>query len=120
LATVLIDQDGKAAKRAGKSEDLPLSSLLGRWKILKRLALGDFFVNVEIFIVIIKNMFRWITSGSGAVKEYFFVKQDPAYRPLASKRHLDGTTAELPGTTCPLAGWGDVVCCAKTLVAVCQ
>jgi hypothetical protein len=31
-------------------------------------------------------MFRWITGGSGAVKEYFFVKQDPAYRPVASKR----------------------------------
>jgi hypothetical protein len=29
-------------------------------------------------------MFRLITSGSGAVKEYFFVLQDPAYRPVAS------------------------------------
>jgi hypothetical protein len=46
--------------------------------------------------VIIKNMFRSITGGSGAVKEYFFVTQDPAYRPVASKRHLDGTIADLP------------------------
>jgi hypothetical protein len=71
-------------------------------------------------IVIIKNMFRLITSGSGAVKEYFFVKQDPAYRPVASKRHLDGTKAKLPVTTCRSAGWGVAVCRAKTLVAVCQ
>jgi hypothetical protein len=48
--------------------------------------------------VIIENMYRLITCGSGAVKEYFFVKQDPAYRPVASNRHLDGTTAELPVT----------------------
>jgi hypothetical protein len=68
--------------------------------------------------VIIKNMFRVITCGSGAVKEYFFVKQDPAYRPVASNRHLNGTTAELPVTTCLSAGWGVSVCRAKTLVAV--
>jgi hypothetical protein len=54
--------------------------------------------------VIIKNIFRLITGGSGAVKEYFFVKQDPAYCPVASKRHLDGTIAELPVTTCLSAG----------------
>jgi hypothetical protein len=66
--------------------------------------------------VIIKNMFRWITCGFGAVKEYFFVKQDPAYRPVASNRHLDGTTAELPVTTCLSAGWCVAVCRAKTLV----
>jgi hypothetical protein len=71
-------------------------------------------------ILIIKNIFRLITCGSGAVKEYFFVKQDPAYRPVASNRHLDGTTAELPETTCLSAGWGFAVCRAKTLVAVCQ
>jgi hypothetical protein len=71
-------------------------------------------------IVIIKNMFRLITCRSGAVKEYFFIKQDPAYRPVASKRHLDGTTAELPVTTCLSAGWSLAVCRAKTLVAVCH
>jgi hypothetical protein len=65
-------------------------------------------------------MFRLIICGSGAVKEYFFVKQDPAYRPVASKRHLDRTTAELPVTTCLSAEWGVAVCRAKTLVAVCQ
>jgi hypothetical protein len=68
--------------------------------------------------VIIKNMFRLITWGSGAVKEYFFVKQDTEYRPVASKRHLDDTTAELLVTTCPSAGWGVAVCRAKTLAAV--
>jgi hypothetical protein len=61
-------------------------------------------------------MFRLITCGCGADKEYFFVKQDPAYRPVASNRHLDGTTAELPVTTCLSAGWGLAVCRAKTLV----
>jgi hypothetical protein len=71
-------------------------------------------------IVITKIMFRWITFGFGAVKEYFFVKQDPACRPVASNRHLDGTTAQLPVTTCLSAGWGVAVCRAKTLVAVCQ
>jgi hypothetical protein len=77
-------------------------------------------------------MFRLITCGSGAVKEYFFVNQDPAYRPVASKcpapkptgakagRHLDRTNAELPVTTCRIAGWSLAVCRAKTLVAVCQ
>jgi hypothetical protein len=70
--------------------------------------------------VIIKNMFRLITCGSGAVKEYFFVKQYPAYRPVASRRHLDGTIANLPVTTFPLAGWGVAMCRAKTLVAVYQ
>jgi hypothetical protein len=65
---------------------------------------------IEHPIVIIKNMIRWITCGSGAVKEYFFVKQDPAYRPVASKRHLDGTTAELLVTTCLSAGWRVAVC----------
>jgi hypothetical protein len=58
-------------------------------------------------------MFRLITCGSGAVKEYFFVKQDPTYRPVASNRHLDGTTAELPVTTYLSAGWGIAVCRAK-------
>jgi hypothetical protein len=77
--------------------------------------LYDFFI-----IVITKIMFRLITSGSGAVKEYFFVLQDPAYRPVASDRHLDGTTAELPVTTCLSAGWNVAVCRAKTPVAVCQ
>jgi hypothetical protein len=72
------------------------------------------------YIVIINNMFRLISCGSGAVKEYFFVKQNPAFRPKASKRHLDSTTAELPMTTCLSAGWGLAVCRAKTLVAVCQ
>jgi hypothetical protein len=68
-------------------------------------------------MVIIKNMFRLITCGSGAVKEYFLVKQDTEYSPVASKcpapkptgakagRHLDGTMAELPLTTCLSAGW---------------
>jgi hypothetical protein len=70
--------------------------------------------------VIIKNMFRLITGGSGAVKEYFFVKQDTEYSPVASKRHLYGTTDELPVTTCLSAGWGLAVCRTKTLVAVCQ
>jgi hypothetical protein len=77
-------------------------------------------------------MSRLITCGSGAVKEYFFVKQDPAYRPVASKcpapkptgakagRHLDGTTAELPVTTCYSAEWGVAVCRAKRLVVVRQ
>jgi hypothetical protein len=65
-------------------------------------------------------MFRLITWGSGVVKEYFFFKQDPAYRLVTSDRHLDGTTAELPVTTCRSAGWGVAVCRAKTLVAVCQ
>jgi hypothetical protein len=85
-----------------------------------------------MFVVFTKNMFRLITCGFGAVKEYFFVKKDLAYRPVASKcpapkptgakagRHLDGTTAELPVTTCLSAGWGVAVCRAKTLVAVCQ
>jgi hypothetical protein len=71
-------------------------------------------------IVIIKNMFRLITCGSGTVKEYFFVKQDPAYRPVASNRHIDGTTAELPVTTCRSAGWDVAMCRAKMLVAFCQ
>jgi hypothetical protein len=66
-------------------------------------------------IVIFKNMFRLITCKSGAIKEYFLVKQDPAYRPMASNRHLDGTTAELPATTCLLAGWDVGVCRVKTL-----
>jgi hypothetical protein len=65
-------------------------------------------------------MFRLITWGSGAVKEYFFVKQDPAYRPVASKRHLDDTTTELLVTSYISAGWGVAVCRVKTLVAVCQ
>jgi hypothetical protein len=73
-----------------------------------------------LFIVIIKNMFRWIICGSGAVKEYFLVKQDPAYRPVASNRHLDGTTAKLLVTTCLSAEWGVAVCRANTLVAVCH
>ena len=59
-------------------------------------------------------------SRSGAVKEYFFVKQDPAYRPVALNRHLDGTSAELPMTTSLSAGWDVAVCRVKTLVAVCQ
>jgi hypothetical protein len=71
-------------------------------------------------MVIIKNMFRLITCGSGAVKEYFLVKQDTEYSPVASKRHLDHTTAELPVTTCLIAGWGVAVCRTKTLMAVCQ
>jgi hypothetical protein len=70
--------------------------------------------------MIIKNMFGSITCGSGVVKEYFFVKQDPAYRSVASKRHLDDTKAKLPVTTCCSAGWGVAVCRAKTLVAVCR
>jgi hypothetical protein len=65
-------------------------------------------------------MFRLITCRSGADKEYFFVKQDLAYRPVASKRHLDSTTAELPVTTCLSTAWGVAVCRAKTLVAVYQ
>jgi hypothetical protein len=65
-------------------------------------------------------MLRLINCGSGAVKEYFFVKQDPAYRPVASNRYLDGTTAELSMTTCRSAGLDAAVCRAKTLVAVCQ
>jgi hypothetical protein len=80
----------------------------------------EFRFNIPLTIVIIKSMFRLIARGSGAVKEYFFVKQDLAYRPVTSKRHLDRTTAELPLTTCLLAGWGVAVCRAKTLVAVCQ
>jgi hypothetical protein len=72
-------------------------------------------------IVITKIMFRWIICGSGAVKEYFFVKQDLKYRLVTSKRpapkptgakagrHLDGTIAELPVTTCRSAGWGVAV-----------
>jgi hypothetical protein len=74
----------------------------------------------ETATVIIKNMFRLINCGFGTVKEYFFVKQDPAYRPVASKRHFDGTTAELHVTTCLSAGSGVAVCRAKTLVVVCQ
>jgi hypothetical protein len=68
----------------------------------------------------IKNMFRLITCGSGAVKNYFFIKQDPAYRPVASNRYLDRTNAELPVTTCRSAGWGYAVCRVKTLSAVSQ
>jgi hypothetical protein len=64
-------------------------------------------------------MLRLITCGFGVVKEYFFVKQDPAYRPVASNRHLDGTTAKLPVTPFLSAGWGLAVCRAKTLVTVC-
>jgi hypothetical protein len=70
--------------------------------------------------VIMKNIFRLIPCGSGAVKEYFFVKQDPAYRLVASNRHLDGTSAELPVTTFLSAGWDVAVCRAKTPVAVCR
>jgi hypothetical protein len=51
-------------------------------------------IQCPAFIVITKIMFQLITCESGVVKEYFFVKQDPAYRLVASKRHLDGTTAE--------------------------
>ena len=63
-------------------------------------------------------MFRLITCGFGTLKEYFFVKQDPAYRLVASKckptgakagRHPDRTTSELPVTTCLSAGWGVTV-----------
>jgi hypothetical protein len=64
------------------------------------------------FIVIINNMFRLITCGCGAVKEYFFAKQDLEYRPVASNRHLDGTTAELPVTTC-LSADGALPCAAR-------
>jgi hypothetical protein len=63
--------------------------------------------------VITKNIFRLITCGFGEIKEYFFVKQDPAYRPVVSNRHRDGTNAELPVTTCLSAGWGVAVCRAK-------
>jgi hypothetical protein len=78
------------------------------------------YLNFKDIIVIINNMFRLIICGSGAVKEYFFVKQDTEYSPLASERHLDGTTAELPATTCLSAGCGVAVCRTKTLVAICQ
>jgi hypothetical protein len=64
--------------------------------------------------VIIKNRFRLFFSKSGAVKEYFFAKQDPAYRPVASNRQPDYTTAELPVTTDRSAGWGVAVCRVKT------
>jgi hypothetical protein len=77
-------------------------------------------IQCPAFIVITKIMFQLITCESGVVKEYFFVKQDPAYRLVASKRHLDGTTAELPVTTCLSAGWIVAVCRAKALVAACQ
>jgi hypothetical protein len=36
-------------------------------------------------MVITKIMFRLITCGSGAVKEYFLVKQDLTFRPVASQ-----------------------------------
>jgi hypothetical protein len=71
-------------------------------------------------VVIIKKIFRLITCVSGAVKEYFFVKQDLAYRPVALNRHLDRTTAELPVTSCHSAGCGLAVCRAKKFVAVYQ
>ena len=70
--------------------------------------------------LIIKNMFRLVTWDSSAVKEYFFVKQDPAYRPVASNRHLDRTTAELPVTTCCSAEWVVAVCRANIFMAFYQ
>jgi hypothetical protein len=69
--------------------------------------------------MIIKNMFRLICCGYGAVKGYFFVEQDTEYSPEASKRHRNGTIAQLPLTTCLTAGWSIAVCRAKTFMTVC-